>query len=146
MQTATDGGRPTSRPTTSSNSGEGRKPASAAAAAGDGCETLEHLSATALLQLLKLADATQQLAPLFRQLPLADNSSSTSDVQAPADGGSGGSRDSAAEVAAAVVPRLQQLLSCTDSLLQQGCVKEAQVCPQCTFQAVCINSQLSTAP
>lgn len=128
MQTATDGGRPTSRPTTSTSSGEGRKAASAAAAAGDGCETLEHLSATALLQLLKLADATQQLAPLFLKLP-SDNSSSTSAAQAQAQDGSssGNGGDSAAAVAAAVMPRLPQLLACTDSLLQQGCCKEAQV-------------------
>jgi hypothetical protein len=124
MQTATAGGRPSVKPTsTSSGGGEGRKAASAAAAAGEGSETLEHLSATALLQLIKLADATQQLAPLFAKLPLADGSTREA---APGSSSSNAS-DAAAEVATAVMPVLPQLLSCTDSLLQQGCFKEAQV-------------------
>jgi hypothetical protein len=76
------------------------------------------------LQLIKLADATQQLAPLFAKLPLGDGS--TREAALGSSSGSAAS-DAAAEVAAAVMPVLPQLLLCTDSLLQQGCFKEAQV-------------------
>lgn len=135
MQTATAGGRPSSRPTNSGNSGagDGRRAAAAAATAGDGCETLEHLSAAALLQLMKLADATQQLGALFAKLPVdgAAGGASVQGVQGQnsscGSSGGGGGGESAAEVAAAVMPRLPQLLACTDSLLQHGCFKEAQV-------------------
>lgn len=129
MQTATAGGRPSSRPANSGSgggAGEGRKAAAAAAAAGDACETLEHLSATALLQLLRLADATEQLGALFSKLPVDNGAAGTSAQQGQADGSSSAG-DGAAGVAAAVMPRLPQLLACTDSLLQQGCFKEAQV-------------------
>lgn len=130
MSTATAGGRPSAKPTSSgSGGGEGRKAASAAASAGD-CETIEHLSATALLQLIKLADATQQLKPLFVQLPL-DDGSLPEQGRAGSSSSSGAEGDAAAEVAAAVIPRLPQLLACTDSLLQQGCFKEAQVRTGC---------------
>jgi hypothetical protein len=142
MQTATAGGRPSSRPANSGSSGaagEGRKAAAAAAAAGDGCETLEHLSATALLQLLRLADATEQLGVLFSKLPVdygAAGAAGTSAQQGHAGSSSGSSGDGAAGVAAAVMPRLPQLLACTDSLLQQGCFKEAQVATSsCTVTA-----------
>jgi len=129
MRTAIAGGRPSSKPTSSGggSSNEGRK-AAGTAASGDGCETLEHLSASALLQLLKLAEATQQLPALFAKLPLEDGS-----LPAGAQGSSSSSSgsDAAGSVVAAVMPRLPQLLSCTDSLLQQGCFKETQVMVEC---------------
>lgn len=130
MRTAIAGGRPSSKPTSSGGGGtssEGRK-AAGAAASGDGCETLEHLSAAALLQLLKLAQATQQLPALFAKLPLEDGSLPE---RAQGSSGSSSGSDAASSVVAAVVPRLPQLLSCTDSLLQQGCFKEAQVMVEC---------------
>lgn len=137
MQTATAGGRPSSRPANSGSgggAGEGRKAAAAASAAGNACETLEHLSATALLQLLSLADATEQLGALFSKLPVGNGAAGTSAQQRQA-GGSSSAGDGAAGVAAAVMPRLPQLLACTDSLLQQGCFKEAQVAtPLCAGQ------------
>lgn len=124
MQTATAGGRPTSS-SGSSTGGEGRKVSAAAAAAGEG-ETLEHLSAAALLQLFKLADATQQLPALFCKLPLDNGNAAPAQAQA-----SSGSGDAAAQVAAAVMPRLPQLLACTGNLLQHGCFKAAQVMVDC---------------
>jgi hypothetical protein len=127
MQTATAGGRPTGS-SGGSTGGEGRKVSAAAAAAGEG-ETLEHLSAVALLQLFKLADATQQLPALFSKLPL-DNGSAAP-AQVPASSSSGDASQAAAQVAAAVMPRLPQLLACTGNLLQHGCFKAAQVMVDC---------------
>lgn len=54
---------------------------SSAAGSGEGHESLEQLSANALLQLLKLADATQQLAALFKVIPLEDGSFPPEDQQ-----------------------------------------------------------------
>jgi hypothetical protein len=88
---------------------------------------LEHLSATALLQLFKLADATQQLPALFSKLPLDNGSAAPAQAQA----SSSSSGDAAAQVAAAVMPRLPQLLACTGNLLQHGCFRAAQVMVDC---------------
>lgn len=125
METATAGGRPSSKPTHSgsgTNTNDARK--AAAATTGDGCETLEHLSASALLQLFRLADATQQLGVLFAQLPLDDGSM-------PDEAAQSSNVASTGNVVAAIMPRLPQLLACTNSLLQQSCFKEAQVMVEC---------------
>lgn len=147
MQTATPGGRPSSIKA-SGGSGGGRSTSTAGSSggssAGDGLETLEQLSATALLHLLKLADAAQQVAALFQLLPL-DDGTFPEDQEAGGGGAAGQSNSQAAgatttteptttlssRVAAAVLPRLPQLQLCVERLMQNSCFKEANTCVEC---------------
>jgi len=133
MQTATPGGRPSgSRSAAAGSSSNG------SSSAGDVLESLEQLSTTALLQLFKLADATQQIAALFQLLPLEDGTFPNGGGAAAA----GQSDTAAAEgmtttaalcsrVAAAVLPRLPQLQLCVERLMQNSCFKEAHTCVEC---------------
>jgi hypothetical protein len=131
---------------------------SSAAGSGNGSETLEQLSANALQQLLKLADATQQLAALFKLLPLEDGSfppdeqqqqqqdqemAVDGEQQPPAAATAAGTApaDAGAAVVAAVLPRLPQLTACIDKLMLNSCFKEAQTCVECL---VLLGRQLNT--
>jgi hypothetical protein len=136
---------------------------SSAAGSSEGHETLEQLSANALQQLLKLADATQQLAALFKLLPLEDGSlppheqrqqqqqdkaaaAAADDEQRPAaaaTAGAGVAAVSGAAVVAAVMPRLPQLTACIDKLMLNSCFKEAQTCVECL---VLLGRQLNSPP
>jgi hypothetical protein len=129
MQTATPGGRPSGSRSAAAGSSNG------SSSAGDVLESLEQLSTTALLQLFKLADATQQIAALFQLLPLEDGTFPNGGGAAAA----GQSDTAAAEgitttaalcsrVAAAVLPRLPQLQLCVERLMQNSCFKEAHTC------------------
>lgn len=126
MQTATPGGR--SAGTSRSGGGSSSGPAEAHS------DSLEQLSANALLQLLKLADATQQLAALFKKLPVEKEGQEVNQQQQQeGEQGEGGAvaGDTAAAVAVAVTPRLPQIGQCIDKLMQNSCFKEAQTMTEC---------------
>jgi hypothetical protein len=144
METTVHGGRSSSGSSSSSATGS-----------GDGSETLEQLSANALQQLLKLADATQQLAALFKLLPLEDGSFPPDEQQQqdeemavvgehrpPAAAAAGtAAANAGAAVVAAVMRRLPQLTACIDKLMLNSCFKEAHTCVECL---VLLGRQLNT--
>jgi hypothetical protein len=134
---------------TTVHGGRSASSSSSTAGAAEGHETLEQLSANALQQLLKLADATQQLAALFKQLPLEDDSlpPQQQQQQQQEDGAADDEQPPAAAADAAVVaagmPHLPQLTACVDKLMQNSCFKEAQTCVECL---VLLGRQLNSAP
>lgn len=93
-------------------------------------DSLEQLSATALLQLLKLADATQQLAALFDKLPLQQDEQQPEAHAQQQDHDAEGS-ESPAAISAAIVPRLPQLEQCISKLMENSCFKEAHTAAEC---------------
>lgn len=120
---------------TTVHGGRSASSSSSAASSAEGHDTLEQLSASALQELLKLADATQQLAALFELLPLEDGSLPPQQQQQQGDVADDGQRpapvDAGAAVVAAVMPRLPQLTACIDKLMLNSCFKEAQTCVEC---------------
>lgn len=105
---------------------------------GGSSDSLELLSAKAVLKLLQLADAAQQMDALMHKIPLPQNSTTvqeteTSEEAGGANGAHGGANAATNNhsLARAIGPRLQHFKKSCEHLMEHGCFKEAQILGEC---------------